>query len=489
MLRKAVLLLCLVPAAVAFSQVTTHTFEGIDASNDINGGQTVDPNGAVGTKQYLEWVDAAYQGYNKTTGAAVYPSAKAGDTPWSENNMTNCEGPSGNGVILFDHLASRWVVGVRQNATNYYCLAVSNTDDLTASSFAWHAYELSLAPLMGTNKQGHTYYPDYPRLGTWSDAYYISIDLEDPDQSYTEVGVLVCAFDRTNILTGGVARTPQCFRYPDPPTGLFLMHTLVPADIEGLTAPPTGQPESFVSIVNPHGSSTQSNQLAMWTFHVNWTTPSESTFTGPAKFAVAAYTPGCYSASNPTFTECVPEPSSSSTKNDIDSIGDRLMHRFAYRHFAGDSQSYLISHTVQVGSGNFAQTGVRWYELGGTGNLVTSGTISLSDSNYRFVPSIAQDQTGNMAVGYSVSGTATHPSIRASYLNLPHKSSPTEIKLLTGTADEENSYHWGGYTSMTVDPVDDCTFWYVNEYYSTNQTGVAVTWRTRISNFKIPTCQ
>jgi len=67
-------------------------------------------------------------------------------------------------------------------------------------------------------------------------------------------------------------------------------------------------------------------------------------------------------------------------------------------------------------------------------------------------------------------------------------TTPTEFKIVNGTADEENAYHWGGYNSMTVDPVDDCTFWYVNEYFTTPQIGTGVTWRTRISNFKIPGC-
>jgi hypothetical protein len=132
---------------------------------------------------------------------------------------------------------------------------------------------------------------------------------------------------------------------------------------------------------------------------------------------------------------------------------------------------------------------VRWYEFSAPGTLITSGTINPSDANFRFVPSAAQDHVGNLAIGYSVSGTALSPSMRASYLNLRGGSTtPVEFNILTGSADEENAYHWGGYTSMTVDPVDDCTFWYVNEYFTTPQIGTTITWRTRISNFKIPGC-
>ncbi len=105
------------------------------------------------------------------------------------------------------------------------------------------------------------------------------------------------------------------------------------------------------------------------------------------------------------------------------------------------------------------------------------------------MPSIAQDKTGNAAAGYSVSGSAVHPGIRAAYWSLPGKTAPVEIGLQNGIGDEENSDHWGDYTSMTVDPIDGCTFWYVNQYYKVSETGSAVDWDTRIANFKLSTCQ
>src|ERR1700683_4944522 len=235
--------------ALAGAQTVT-TFQGTAPSTPGNSAtlRVVDPNGAVGTKQYLEWIDTAYQGYNKTTFAPVYSTLPAGDTPWLTAGQTNCEGKAGNGVAIFDHLASRWVIAVRQgsNTTSiyYFCVAVSNTDDLTASNFTWNAYTIPLNTLLGTNSQGKTYFPDYPKIATWDDGYYLTLDLEDPSNAFQEVGVLVCALDRANMLTGGTPRTPQCSTYPNPVTGsLFLGHSLYPADVEGTLAPPTGTPE------------------------------------------------------------------------------------------------------------------------------------------------------------------------------------------------------------------------------------------------------
>jgi hypothetical protein len=480
--------------AFASSQVVPQTFEGIDATAPGVGGTfDVDPNGAIGTKQYLEWTNPVYQAYSKTAPfQAVFASPIIGDTPWAQNNMSDCAGNSGDVVILFDHLASRWVIARRQGQNSYfYCLAVSSTDDLAASGLTWFAYELSLDSLLGQNSQGHTYFPDYPRIGSWPDAFYVSIDLEDPDSSFKEVGTLVCAFDRTNMISGGAARAPQCFRYPNPLGGLFLEHSLLPADVDGVTPPPAAAVEYFISIQNPAFNS--SNTLNLWQFHVDWTTPANSTFTGPVAVKSGSYVPGCYWKLNRPNTVCVPEPSTSSTGNSIDSVGDRVMQRFAYRNFRGSPsyQSYLVTHTVQVGLTSRSQTGIRWHELRfvtGALSVVHSGTINPGDSNYRFMPSIAQDKVGNLAVGYSVAGTTLSPSIRASYANLRNHLAPTEFSIMSGTADEENSTHWGDYTSMTVDPVDDCTFWYVNEYFTTNQITMP-TWQTRIANFKIPTCK
>jgi len=382
-------------------------------------------------------------------------------------------------------------------ATNsyYYCVAVSNTDDLTSATLKWYTYQFEITANLGINSHGDVYYPDWPRFGTWADAYYVTFDLEDPDNEYQEIGVVACALDRTNMIIGGTARAQQCFSNPSPiPTNgaLYLEHSLIPADIDNTTAPPSGRHEYLVSIQNPtaNGKATTSTKLNLWNFHVNWTTPTKSTF-GKSQLTVTSYEPGCYDVTNPADTFCVTEPSSSTTGNYVDSIGDRLMPRMPYHNF-GTYESFLVSHTVQVGTGTNQQTGIRWYEVRGTGTgnptLYQSGTVTNGNSLYRFVPSIAQDSAANAAVGYSVSSSAVHPGIRAAYWSLPGKTTPTEITLQNGTGDEENSSHWGNVTSMTVDPTNGCTFWYENEYFQQDQTGTEVNWNTRISYFTLSTC-
>src|SRR5579871_259964 len=487
----AVLLLGLLYLPLSAQTVTS--FEGIDASQLAKPELDVDPNGAVGTKQFMEWTNVYFQAFDKVTLAPVWSKPQTGVSPWQNNGIATCNGISGDGLVIFDRLASRWVIAGRTSSSNNYnfCIAVSNTDDLSSPTLGWYTYVFNMNSELGKNSQGNVYFPDWPKIGTWPDAYYVSFDLNDMNLSYREVGFLACAFDRTNMLVNGTAKPPICFEQPQPVgTSVYLGHSLIPGDVEGTTAPPEERDEFFTSIENPvqDGKTTTSTTFNLWDFHVDWSNPSNSTFTGTT-LTEAPYQPGCYSAGQPANTVCVPEPSTATTHNSIDSVGDRFMPRMSYRNF-GSYESFLVSHTVQPVSTS-KQTGVRWYELradgSGTPSLFQDGTINPDSSTYRFMPSIAQDGNGNAGIGYSVSSSTVHPGMRASWFSLTNQSAPTEITLFNGTGDEENSFHMGDYSSMTVDPIDGCTFWYVNEYFPTNQTS-QIAWGTRISNFAVPGC-
>ncbi len=499
-MRHAILCFLFFLASCFAQGQTVTTFEGIDDSQVPNPQLDNDPNGAVGTKQYMEWINVYYQAFDKVTFAPVWLTPQPGPTPWVNNGVNDCSAVGGDGVVIFDRMASRWVIAFHTSPANdnyYYCIAVSNTDDLTSPTLDWYTYEFFLNPVLGQNSNGQTYFPDWPKIGTWADAYYASFDLEDVAQKHLNIGSLVCAFDRTNMLIGNPNPNPmQCFSDPNPiPTNgtLFLSHSLIPADVDGTTPPPTGRDEFLVSIQNPpnDGKTITSNSINLWDFHVDWVTPTNSTFTN-TPLAVSTYTPGCYTAAEIYNTYCAPEKTINPINNahfHVDTVGDRLMPRMDYRNF-GSYESFLVSHTVRVGKNTSVQTGVRWYELRGSGTpaVFQEGTLSPDTSLFRFMPSIAQDQQGDAAVGYSVSSASSHPGIKAAWWNLGHAFSPTEVLVQTGEGDEENSNEWGDYTSMTVDPIDGCTFWYVNEYLPTNEIGPPPNRNTRIANFKIPTC-
>jgi len=490
--RYLVLFFCL--ASWLMQAQTVTKFEGIDASNDPHPEHDVDPNGAIGTMQYMEWANVSYQAWSKTPPfKSVWPKPQLGTTPWTTNGQKSCEVIGGDGLINFDRLASRWIIAAHSNidaSGNYYfCVAVSSTDDLSSSTLKWYTYEFLLNPALGTTK-GKPNFPDWPKIGTSADAYYVGMDILNPD-NFSFLGVLACALDRTNILTDSTPRSMQCIAVtnPDP----YLYHGLEPADVEGTTPPPVDQDEMFVSIQNPprDGKSTTSTSINLWDFQLdpNWSGNSKLV---QSSLTVPAFTPGCYTAGKPADTVCVPQPAVKSNGSHylIDSLGDRMMPRLAYRNF-GSYQSWLISHTVRAGTGTSQQTGIGWYELRGNGvpTLFQSGTVTPDKVIYRFMPSIAQDHDGNAAVGYSVSSTTIDPGIRASWWSLTSNGKPVEVDIQNGGGSEENSALWGDYSSMTVDPVDDCTFWYVNQYLASNETQKAISWQTKIGHFKAKGCQ
>src|SRR3982075_1431433 len=263
-------------------------------------------------------------------------------------------------------------------------------------------------------------------------------------------------------MLNGTAATQVCFQQGTSVGGLL------PADIDGTTAPPAGSPNYMLYF--------GTNNLNLFKFHVDFTTPSNSTFTGPTVINVAAFSPLCGGGT------CVPQPS---VTQQLDSLADRLMYRLAYRNF-GSHESLAVNHSVVAGSGG----GVRWYEIqnpSGTPTVAQQSTFA-PDSNYRWMGSIAMDQAGDMAVGYSVASSSLRPTIRYTG-RVPSDPSGTmeaEVNVVTGTGSQTTGLsRWGDYSAMQVDPVDDCTFWYTTEYIKTNGT---FNWNTRIANFKFPTC-
>lgn len=419
--------------------------------------KAADPNGAVGATQYLQWVNARYAVYSKTTGKKLL-GAVAGNNFWLGFGGPCQNQNQGDVLALYDKAAGRWVVTHRAGQTNgpyLECVAVSVTSDATGS---YYRYAFA--------NPFNNYFPDYPKLGVWPDGYYFSSDLQDAANNFNAMGTLICAFDRSNMLLG-TAATEQCFQVLN-----TTIYSFLPADVDGQTAPPPGSPNYFVNL-DPANSA-----LDFWQFHVDWTTPSNSTFTGPTILPVAHYWEGCMGG------QCIPQLS---TTELVDSLGDRVMYRFSYRNF-GSYESLLVTHTVNAGT----SVGIRWYEIrnpeGNPPTLYQQGTFA-PDNNFRWMPSIAQDKVGDIAVGYSVSGSAMYPAIRYTgrVPSDPLGTMETEHSIKEGTgAQLPPDWRWGDYTAMTLDPIDDCTFWYTNEYYSVSSIQG---WRTRIASFKFPTCQ
>jgi Carboxypeptidase regulatory-like domain/Fibronectin type III domain len=423
-----------------------------------------DTNGAVGDTQYVQWVNTYMAVFDKSTHALQLLTP--GNAVWQGFGGGCQTNNDGDPIVQYDKIANRWILTQFSVSTTPYlqCVAVSTTDNATGS---YNRYAFSY---------GNSSFPDYPKLGVWPDGYYISYNVFG---KLFFKGAMVCAFDRAKMLAGQAA-TQQCFQLSRSYGGLL------PSDLDGSTAslqpgssglPPAGTPNLFVNF--------GSNSLNVWKFHVDWANSNNTTLSGPTSIAVDPFTTACNGGGT-----CIPQPG---TSQKLDSLGDRLMYRLAYRHFPDGHEALVVNHSVSVNG----TTSVRWYELDnptngtmatGTPRVAQQGTLSASDGTSRWMGSIAMDASGDIALGYSASSSSVYPSVRLTGRLATDAAGTmqTETTLMAGNGSQQaNLSRWGDYSAMSVDPVDDCTFWYTNEYLKSNGTW---NWNTWIYSFKFDSC-
>jgi hypothetical protein len=437
------------------------SFDGITGNQA--GAIPPDTNGSVGGTQFVEIVNVVLQVYNKTTGHPELPHPVLISTLWKgfEGPCENVDG--GDPVVLFDKLAQRWLVtqlsfDLHDNIS-FLCLAVSTSVD-AAGSYNRYGFPT------GSN------FPDYPKYAVWPDAYYGTHNLYGPTGL---LGAEPCAFDRAAMLAGGSA-SMICIQ-PDPSNFGFL-----PSDLDGTRLPPREAPNHYVELGN------LTNEFKEFDFHVDFANPQKSTFKGPHVIKVPNYVLLCNDGGN---FACVPQPKPGEK---VDSLSGLLMFRLAYRNF-GDHESMLVPHAVAPGKGSTATVATRWYELrskGGPFSLYQAGTFQSQTDNL-WMASMAMDKQGNIAMGMSAdSATDLDASIwytgRVPSDPLGQMEAPTIV--VTGNAVQVNGFNrWGDYSSMSVDPSDDCTFWYAQEYYNKKNGGAKSSdWSTHIVSFRFPGC-
>ena len=441
-------------------------FDGIAYPGVVCNCAPPDTNGYVGKTQYVQIVNEGYQVFDKATGNSVLGPASIRSVWAGFGGVCETNG-SGDPVVLYDRLADRWVltqfaVSTGTSIPNRECIAVSTTSDATGT---YNRYDFDLRPF------GANFY-DYPKLGSWPDGYYMAMNVFNSSAT-AYLGTQPFAFERAKMLTGSPAAilSPGLVGSPanneDP---------VMPADFDGKILPPAGAPNSFVELPDSTGNNT--NTYRTWHYSVGVPFGSGPTFTLVASPAAAPYT---------FLLTTVPQ---AGVTDRLANLADRLMFRLAYRNFGtptAPDESLVGNYTVSSGG----VAGIRWFEL----KNVTNGPITKKqestyqpDTTWRWMGSVAMDQAGNLALGFSASDSTIHPQIRyATRLATdPLNTLTAEAHMFDGTGSQiGTSSRWGDYSAMTVDPVDDCTFWYTQEYYSTNS---AFNWRTRIGNFKFGTC-
>ena len=464
-------------------------FAGLSHNDSCTGGQCgagwpPDPNGDVGPNHYIEAVNSAFAIYSKT-GTLL--------ASFTENSLfsggptgTVCDTDSdGDPVVLYDRLADRWILtnfaftlDTKGNPQSpfYECIAVSKTSNPVTGG--WWLYALRMDP-GGAGQPPVGALNDYPKFGVWTDCLYMAAN-EFSGNSF--IGTSYASLSRSDLYSG--AALTWSLGLISNTTDPF---TMIPSNLLGNSPgalPPAGTPNYFVS----ESQTTFAFEVRKFTAGANC--GGGGTLSSATNVSQASYTVPKGSI--------VPQPGTSTS---LDSLGDRLMQKVQYRK-AGSAESLWVVHTFR--SSSSGPTGSQWAQLDVTGGTIATTPVQQqkynpADGLYRWMGSIAADKQGDMALGYSTSnGTSPNfPSIAYAgrlVTDTLNQLPQSETQLVAGAGSQTNTCggaactRWGDYSAMSIDPVDDCTFWYINEYYSSQTNGTSGNWQTRIGSFKFPSC-
>ncbi len=425
-----------------------------------------DPNGDVGPNHYVRMSNSSFQIFSKT-GTSVFGPANINTLFSGFGGPCQTEN-AGDPIVLYDQLADRWLLTQFSDDVGpgfFLCVALSTTSDPTGTYFRY-AFPTAV-------------FPDYPKFGVWPNAYLMSTR----ELGNSAIGAY--AVDRAQMLIGNPSPLIISFvNVMNTQSAPFLGDGLLPADLDGSTPPPPGSPAYFVGTADdggPYGAT--QDMIFLWKFDINFANPPASTFVLAPPVRIAPYDT-IYPCNG---RSCIPQPAPLGAV-DILSYRQRPMNRAAYRNY-GSYESIVTNQSVEA-TEVFA--GIRWWELRNlqdtTPVLYQDSTFAPADGVQRWMGSIAADQSGNMALGYSVAGTQDFPGIRYTgrlESDPLGQMAQGEGTIVTGTGGlTATTRRWGDYTSMNVDSTDDCTFWYVNEHFVTSGT----TWTLRAGAFRFPEC-
>lgn len=444
------------------------TFQGLDSiDNQTVLGFTVmppDTEGDVGPSHYFEWVNLVFTIYDKTTGTAVL-GPLPGNAFWAGFGGP-CEADNdGDPIVLYDHLADRWFVQQFSITSPYrLCIALSQTNDPAGSYYRWE--------YVFTNNK----FPDYPKVGVWHDAYYVGFNQFLNLSSWSGAGAL--GLEKAAMLVGN----------PNPVMIYFdlysinpLFGNMFPAHLEG---PINGTPPGIFAEWDEAGwLGDPQDTVRIWYFTPDWANPANSTFGLAGQPNQLVPVADVDSDMCGYDRNCIPQQG---TTQLLDALSDRLMYRIQYRDF-GTYQVMVTAQTVDVDGTDHA--GVHWRELRntGTGWFENQAGTYAPDAHHRWMPSAAMDSAGNICVAYSVASSSMYPS--AAYACREASDPPgqlgNEVIYKVGTGYQSGGNRWGDYSSLSVDPTDQCTFWTAQEY---GRVSGSFQWSTYVASFKMANC-
>ncbi len=460
------------------------TFDGTDRVGSGCNCRPPDTNGDVGPNHYVQTVNTGFRVFDKSgnplTPFTTYNSFFA---PLGTGNPCGNNQNDGDPIAFYDQIADRWVVSdfafpSFPGPEFWQCIGVSQTPDPTGAYFL---YALQVDPA------NPTFLGDYPKFALWNNpqpggAYHLTVNLFNPSFQ----GVRVFALDRGSMLGGGPA---HAIAFTLSAADVGASYSFVAATFRTGNPPPAGRDEFVLAIDSPATGGVTFTQVHGRLFHVDFAVPANSTFgIGPNHLPNAEITVnGFVDAFTNTTSNIVPQQGG---QPPLDTLGDKIMTPVVYQNRNG-TESLWADGTVCTDANCTGPTGVRWYQFNVTGGTFPATPVQQqtwtngNDGAWRWMPAIAVDQNGNMAIGYSTSSPNDFPGIRYAgrFAGDPlNDLGQGEATLFSGTGSQTSaSGRWGDYSMTTLD-TDGISLWHTNEYYAT--TGSS--WNTRVGKFTFP---
>lgn len=403
-----------------------------------------DPSGAVGPNHYVQMVNLAMQVFDKQGNSLLGPLSLSSVFPGSESD--------GDPIVLYDKFADRWMISQFQVSQKQILIAVSISPDPTNE---WHYYTFTF-----------NQFPDYPKYSIWKNGYYMTANMLNNN---------AVAFERDSMLLGKNARMVS-LTIPNLITNGFF--SVLPAYFDGNSFE-NASDACPLFYFQDDGWAGGNDELKIWNMQVNWQQPNLSTIQLHNTLPVASFT----SEFN-VFWDDIPQKG---TVQKLDAVPDALMYMAPVKQFA-NYQSAVMCHTINVGDEIEMRAGIRWYEIRKNNNaqdwvLHQQGTYAPDDEASRWMGSIAQDNTGNIALGFSLSGKNLYPSLACTGQRMGDdlgKMTLQEKVLFEGTGNQIGTNRFGDYSQMTVEPSTNGKFWFTGEFIGNNG------WKTGIASLEIP---
>jgi len=499
-----------------------------------------DTVGDVSEKYYVQGTNSGLLVLDKSGNRVAGPVKF--DALWEGFKFDGCSLGDGDPLVHYDRQAGRWVISqmrfhihtldpsnpvtVPPGSESYQCVAISKTAN-PLEGFYRYAFQI--------DKYADN---DYGKMGVWTTGYYFTFNMfppgsrpeegEDeaalkgqsvaqigkasleinPNVDYTQPFVRLMAVNKADMLRGKPAKIifrdiPNVVETTNSEPGGGYNFSAMPSDLKTVKAPAADTPNTIVIYgFPPYGYKVP--VLRLYDFTANFDRPSQSKLGQVSEVVVANYAPALQNA---------PQPGIPAEKG-LDNLGDRLMFHAQYRVFPTYA-AIVVNHAVDAdGKG---QLGVHWYELRNAGlgwTLYQEGVFVdshlESGGTNTWMAGVGINKLGEIGVGYSLSSNKVFPSIGFTYRT---KSDPLgqlrqgQTMALGGNVqnpliryvipdptkpevEQVIINRWGDYSVMSVDPSDECTFWYTTEYMSAaSDPKQRADWKTVIGSFRSPDCK